>query len=206
MRAPPEGSAPRGGAALAPRAAGTRARRSRPFRRRRARDGASPKMADNLPTEFDVVVVGTGTGRAGRGGQRRALAHTPARRGCGGTRCPAEGRQRPLGRASRACEWLLRYLRGHPRPASRALAAVGLLLTLQYPDLLTSGVVAEGRVGLALGGDCQDPRPQGSCPTPEIGAPLVPQKAVSDCLCLPWQPLFPKYHPAGQVCFFLQGK
>ena len=33
------------------------------FRQRGRRDGAPPKMADNLPSEFDVVVIGTGTRR-----------------------------------------------------------------------------------------------------------------------------------------------
>lgn len=38
------------------------------FRQRRPRDGAPPKMADNLPSEFDVVVIGTGRRRRGGGG------------------------------------------------------------------------------------------------------------------------------------------
>lgn len=35
------------------------------FLERGRRDGAPPKMADNLPSEFDVVVIGTGTRRCG---------------------------------------------------------------------------------------------------------------------------------------------
>lgn len=48
---------------------------------------APPKMADNLPTEFDVVVVGTGTGRDGHGGSA-GPGRTEAPRGGGGTRVP----------------------------------------------------------------------------------------------------------------------
>lgn len=132
---------PQAGPSL-PRAAGTSAA-APALSAGGARVTAPPKMADNLPTEFDVVVVGTGTGRAGHGGSAGPW-RGPKLEGAAGGR-PAEGWQRRLGRVGRVCEWLLRYLRGHLRgrlldtggdiPHLRrpghSQPAVGLLLTLK---------------------------------------------------------------------------
>ncbi|KAM9599871.1 rab proteins geranylgeranyltransferase component A 1 [Morphnus guianensis] len=58
------------------------------FRQRRPRDGAPPKMADNLPSEFDVVVIGTGlpesiiAAACARSGQR--VLHVDSRNYYGG--------------------------------------------------------------------------------------------------------------------------
>lgn len=81
---------------------------------------APPKMADNLPTEFDVVVVGTGTGGTGTGGSAQAG------RGGGGTRIPGGEAAAASGEGGPG---VLRYLRclrdpgGDIAPAPGALAA-----------------------------------------------------------------------------------
>lgn len=114
------------------------------FRQRRPRDDAPPKMADNLPSEFDVVVIGTGRRR--RGGRCRGC--------CGGER----GRQRRRGRAGavrlpalqgRAGGWGRRERAG-PGAAGDTCgdsrAAPRLRLRLQGQNLLSCGGDTEMRV------------------------------------------------------------